>query len=314
MAEDLGTIRVAIGGPATGGPDPTKPSGTGAGGAIGFGGMVDGKFISGLVTKLNPYVSAIMEGIRSTIAAVRYVSSRIEDGVQQIMSGSKWSTTALVGVMQTRFQALQQQFQAAQILGPMYAQILKWYRELMGTMQPYKIYLQAIMSFITGTLIIAVNALAPLLRQIFRALVDATLTLTQLLLNIVQWLAEKKSFYKPISEATGGPMATLTSLWGGPFASLALISKGISSLTGVLNETDLGSAADALAKLQELLTQTLVQAEQINGNTKKPTEFKGADWISGQLRQIASKSRIYPSGATAAVQGGFWGPPGTGSR
>lgn len=296
MAEDLGTIRLAIGSPSGGGPDPTKAAGAGVG-AVGFAGMVDGKFVSGLIAKIQPVTAGIIEGIRAIIRNIRWVADKIESGIQDITEASKWSATAIVEVANNRLLAVQQQFQSAQILGPMYAMVLKWYRELMVLLQPWKIYFQAMLAFMTGALIQSVLALAPLLRLMFRAIVDATLTITQFLVDT----AETGGSYGPqltqfsqFLDALGyglsmmNPSETGAILWSSRL-------QWLSSLIGQGAETSnsMSAAAEALRKLQEELTRVLVQAEQINSNTRKKEEFRGADWIVNELRLIAQGSNPY---------------------
>jgi hypothetical protein len=252
--------------------------------------------VSGLVTKIQPVVAGIIEGIRAIINGIRWVADKIESGVQSITDASKWSATAIVEVANNRLLAVQQQFQSAQILGPMYAMVLKWYRELMLLLNPWKMYFQAMLTFMTGALLQAVLALSPLIRMLFHAVVDATLTITQFLVNSTKAAVDYGREHLQVSQLMSQFGALLSV---GPQNPLTTILGQWLKLQGGLGEKSAGvvdwlsSAYEGFKKLQDELTRVLVELEQINSNTRKKEEFRGADWIVNELRLIAQGSNPY---------------------
>lgn len=301
MAEDLGTIRIDFGDPGRG-PEATKAASASAAAAGGF-------KVSDLTALAGEIYAPIVAGVQKVADVISGLVRYVQDGISQITEATRYGGEGLSESIQLNIQQLRQQFGQAQVLGPLYAMVLKWYREIMQLLYPWRLFLSAIMTAVTGTIVAALKALAPILKAGFTGLIYATATLSDAITKSLQQAAKPGGFTTAMREY-GREFVTASFVEaqrGRPIAQFlaAMIGSGLLQSAGVA-ETFAGSMTEINTELQKALKEL----KDINANTKK--DFEDNLWINTQLRDLAAKSPLYPQRDTPGLpQPEFWHPPGS---
>lgn len=292
MAEELGHIDIRFpnvpgggAGDATG-PIPSKQK---AGASVNVGALVASSVASfaagalSVVTTIGSMLKNVFSGL------VDY----IESGVASILEKGQMSPQVMQEAIGLKMQTFQQQLQQTQVLGPLYASVIKWYRELMALLQPWRNLFSAISSFLLGALLQTLVKIMEYLN------VGLEYLLAQLsdFANIVAKGFDVLSSKENIAIGTAAVVGGVTGNVGMGFAvaeELAdfLPTEGIAEIAGGLS----GLAKDFKAAIDEL--------RDINKNTKKKSTG-GTDWARAQLVQLAATSQFY---AAARARNTFYTP------
>lgn len=310
MAEDLGHIRIDFGDTARTGPDPKTPktaTQAGAGAAAG-GGMANlatltkGALGVALMAKdvLIEQARAVFDFIRSTIASV--FTKAME---------TRFSGEVIAERVGVQMQELKQEMQSAQVLGPMYAMILKWYQELMRLLHPWKVLFQAIMAFLAGTFLSLLNALFSYLQAALPMIIDFLAGIAGFMQGMVKGFIDLARSGVGAGQAfqIGSQQMAAAGL-GGP-AALSYLLGG--TMNTVSADPAWLSFLEDMNIVLDTLRQSLGTLKTIATNTAPAPS--GAEWAAAQLREIASRSWRFQTAAglgnvTPTMQSTFYTPPG----
>lgn len=217
MAEDLGHIDIQVhsgsgGGAAdTTGPLPTKIK------------MPDiGALVKSAMTLLAGTITSIMRvAMDQVISRIRAAMDFIHDAAAEMRESGKFSPAVMQENIAMQLQTLSNQFQEARFLGPLYGMVLRWYRELMALLQPWKLLFSSIFAFLAGTLVslfkAVMTAIAPLLENIMALLAKGLGALA------TKFMPSDPATPGLLARFLGGFAATTSGIGGGPeyFAAVA---------------------------------------------------------------------------------------------
>jgi len=294
MAEELGHIDIrfpnAPGGGAgdTTGPLPTKAS------------MPDiGSSISTMLRAASGDFTAIAQIIvNNVISAVGSIKQFVDSSVAEMRERGKFSPEVMMENVAAQMQALSNQFQEAKVLGPLYATILRWYRELMQMLQPWKLLFQAIIAFLTGAILGALQKLMSYLNAALPAILNAINSLLQAISTVALTLAAPGGL-------RGAAGAAISGFMGGQVGIGMSIADAISDS---IPDIGLQEMLKKVGELAELTRKSITQLQSINTNTS-PQTSGGLDWVAAQLREIASRS---PNFGVRKATNPFWQTTGKG--
>jgi len=314
MAEDLGHIKIDFGSlsGATTGPEPTAMGGGGdmmqtVGAALGtaFGGPA-GAAVGAEVGKMAGQLQDIIQNpLRQIVDVVQRAYQFVSEVASQFRERGKYSPEVMFENVAGKVQAIQQQVREAQVLGPLYAMVLRWYRELMRLLEPWKMLFQAILALVAGTILATMNSLLTQLNKSLPAILQSLIEILSVMAFLVGFLGRTTQFVV-------NALSFQTS-----FVSMAAViaeALGFGMSPGTFAGTVMTGVQSPLAQIIEVLKTTLQSITQIATNTAPPGN--GADWAASQLREIASISPLYgitgqPAYATPGGQAPFFRPPGS---
>lgn len=313
MAEDLGHIKIDFGDMGTG-PEPTRSEGEGGGSILTRAGATIGMALGGPVgaaigAAVGKLVDKIMEvvgkALRQIIDLVQKAYRFVESAAQQFRERGKYSPEVMFENVAAKVQQIQQQVREAQVLGPLYAMLLQWYRNLMRLLEPWKMLFQAILSLIAGTILAVFNAI---LTQVNKAL-PAILQGIIIILEILQAISGFFALFGNRIASVGTFLVSPAMGLGGMIAQ----ALGMTTPTSVLGNV-FTSVGTSVFQITMQLQSVLQGITQIANNTAP--QGNGADWAASQLREIASISPLYgitgqPAYATPGGQAPFFRPPGS---
>lgn len=296
MAEELGHIDIRFpntpGGGAgdTTGPLPTKLKMPDIGASI-------GTSMRAMAGDVSAIFKVAISAISSSISAVM---DRLADVTAEMRERGKFSPDVMMENVASQLQTLSNQFEEAQVLGPLYAMVLRWYRELMQLLQPWKLLFQTIVSFLAGAIIAALSKLM----QLLNAGLEGLLTGISSLLEGVATLAAILSAPGAVRGVAGAVLGSATGNFGVGFA-LA------DALADAMPDTGLSELIAKIGELAALTQNSIDELRAINNNTSKKSTGS-LDWAAAQLREIASRSSAYPTGYKPFYQPGGRGRWGQG--
>lgn len=313
MAEDLGHIKIDFGDMGTG-PEPTRSEGEGGGSILTRAGATIGMALGGPVgaaigAAVGKLIDKIMEvvgkALRQIIDLVQKAYRFVESAAQQFRERGKYSPEVMFENVAATVQQIQQQVREAQVLGPLYAMVLRWYRELMRLLEPWKLLFQAILAFITGTILAVFNAIFTQLNKALPAIIQGIITVLEILQVIAGLLA-----------TSGKTVANILPFMVSPVfgvGNLIQQALGFTTPASVLGNvfTSVGASVFTISSQLQGVLQGITQ---IANNTAP--QGNGADWAASQLREIASIAPLYgitgqPAYATPGGQAPFFRPPGS---
>lgn len=211
MAEELGHIDIrfpgVVGGGAgdTTGPLPSKIK------LPDLGGMT-GNIVKGAMSAFAGLATFAITNIGSAISATM---DFVHDKIASIRDSGKFAPEVIKENVAMRLQSLQNQFQEAKVLGPLYGAILKWYRELMAMIQPWKVLFSTIASAVVGIILTILKSVMQLINSGFTSILSATEAILDAVLSSLEWLADALSFAemaKSLRELNDSTMQSLKSL------------------------------------------------------------------------------------------------------
>lgn len=302
MAEDLGTIRIDFGDPGRG-PEATKAQAakvaTGAAGAM--------NLAQWAASIANPIVAATGE----VFDAVSRIADYVQRGINNIIEATKFGGAGLTEAIRLRIQQIQQDFKQAQVLGPLYAMVLRWYRELMALLYPWRLFFSAITTALVGAIVGILKAIMPSLMPVLQAM----LTLSKWIAGGIATIAEG------VASAVGGlyrMMAMIAENMAAFVPGSSVQSAGL--LDWMRDMADVFEATaednyfiDAARLLRQIANELGVAVDNVQAINRN-TRPAGDDnlWINTQLRDLAAKSPLYPQRDTPGLsQPEFWHPPGS---
>lgn len=294
MAEDLGRILIDFGklggGGGAVGPQPTQTQpGPGAGG---FDIATTLRAIMGDPSAIiKVAVDAALGLFRNMVEIVRSAMRFIEDTVADIREAGKFAPGVMMENAAMQIQQMNQQLREAKILGPLYQMILRWYRELMRLLEPWKLLLSAIFSFLAGALLATINAVMSYLNAMLPAIIKGLMAVIATIRDYTSTLAAAPS---GVSAGLAVNYPGLNALWNWVTGGGTNISAKVASAAGVLDAI--------LQQMQQVLTGV---GNIVNNTAATPS---GADWAATQLREIASRSPLYPKAGKTPT---FFNPPGS---
>jgi hypothetical protein len=281
MAEDLGRILIdfgKLGGGGAVGPEPTQTKSEAG---------VGGFDIATTLRAIMGDPAAIIKMVESVSAAMQFV----EDVVSKIRESGRFAPGVMTENAAMQIQQIQQQLREAAILGPLYQMILRWYRELMRLLEPWKLLLSAIFSFLAGAILKAVSAIMSYLNSLLPAILQGMIAL----------IAVVRDYASKIAAAPAMGSAMMAVQFPGLYWLWNQISGGNTNISGKV-----ASAAGTLDVILQQLQQVLTGVMNVANNTAPAPS--GADWAATQLREIASRSPLYPKAGKTPT---FWNPPGS---
>lgn len=313
MAEDLGHIKIDFGDMGTG-PEPTRSEGEGGGSILTRAGATIGMALGGPVgaaigAAVGKLIDKIMEvvgkALRQIIDLVQKAYRFVESAAQQFRERGKYSPEVMFENVAAKVQQIQQQVREAQVLGPLYAMVLRWYRELMRLLEPWKMLFQAILAFITGTILAVFNAILTQLNKALPAILQGIITILEILQAISGFFALFGNKIASVGTFLANPAMGLGGMIGQAL--------GMTTPTSVLGNV-FSSVGASVFQITTQLQSVLQGITQIANNTAP--QGNGADWAASQLREIASISPLYgitgqPAYATPGGQAPFFRPPGS---
>jgi hypothetical protein len=323
MAEDLGHIKIDFGSLNTG-PDATRTQGAaaGAGRAGGGGGgslygtagaMIGAAYAGpagaqiGAVAgeKIGEIVEWVQNAGKKIIETVQKAYAFIVSTAQQFRERGKFSPEVMFENVANKVQAIQQQVREAQVLGPLYAMVLRWYRELMRLLEPWKLLLQSLLALLAGSILAVFTAVLTQLNKALPAILRGIISILDVLQQVTNFTARNAS-----SVASGAISAVSPALgYLGVLGNLL----GITTPQSMMKNTIIG-VANSLGQIIPVLQSSLQGILQIATNTAPP--ISGNVWAESQLREIAAISPLYrttgqPGYATPGGQAPFFRPPGS---
>jgi hypothetical protein len=293
MAEDLGRILIdfgKLGGGGSTGPEPTQTKETPSAGGIDINTII--KAIMGDVSAIIKLaVQVALSALRMVVQKIQEAIEFVKDTVSEIREAGRFSPEVMMENAATQIQQIQQQLREAKILGPLYATILRWYRELMRLLEPWKLLLSAIFSFLAGALIQAFSGFMSIANTVLVAILKGVMVVIAYLRDVASKVAATQvggSAFMAVA------FPQLSWLWN-------KISGGNSNISA-----NVSSAAGALDAMLQQMQQVLAGVLSVASNTAPSPS--GADWAATQLREIASRSPLYPKAGPTPT---FWNPPGS---
>lgn len=271
MAEELGHIDIrfpsAPGGAAgdTTGPLPTKISMPDMGSSI----------ANTMRAAMGDFTAIAKMIVGNVLAAVDSIKNFVNTTVSEIRERGKFSPDVMMENVAEKMQELSNQFQEAKVLGPLYAMVLRWYRELMQLLQPWKLLFQTILAFLAGAVIATIKQLMTLVNKGLDSLLQV---LSSMLKTLASYLVE--TLEKPSMPARMGGKMVATAIGQPQMADL---------ITMVGQRALFGPVTQAVVDLAESADKALRELRGINNNTS-PQASGGLDWVGTQLREIASSS------------------------
>lgn len=211
MAEELGHIDIrfpgVVGGGAgdTTGPLPSKMK------LPDMGGMVGG-IVKAAMSSFAGLAAFALSNIGNAIASTM---DFVHDKIASIQESGKFAPEVIKENVAMKLQDLQNQFQEAKLLGPLYGTILKWYRELMQMIQPWKVLFSTIASAVVGIILTILKSVMGLINSGFTSILSATETILDAVISSLAWLADALSFAemaKNLRELNDSTMKSLKSL------------------------------------------------------------------------------------------------------
>jgi hypothetical protein len=298
MAEDLGKIRIEFGGMGAGGasgPEATRKT-TDEGGGLDISTII--RAVMGDVSAMiEIVVKQVTAFIKQIVALIDQAIQFVKDTVSDIRERGKFAPGVLQESAAMQIQQLQAQFREANVLGPLYQTILRWYRELMRMLEPWRLLLSALFAVLTGVLIKTMTAILSLLNSLLVAILQGIVSMVKALRDLIQYAASGAVQ----AAVAGSGLITAISPTGAAFvdwltggSAAGSVGSAISGIAGGLD--------NALQALESILNGILKVAK----NTTPPPA--GAEWAAAQLRDISSRSPLYPAKTGAPS---FWHPPGS---
>ena len=265
-----------------------------------------------VASMVDPMVAAIDE----LVSMVGNITNYVQSGINKIIDATRYGGAALGERVQVEIQRIQQDIGMANVLGPLYAQVLKWYRELMTLIYPWRIYFSAIAAAILGTVVATLNAMAPIFKQLLQVVLDITRTVASGVLAIVGVLKQKSDVTTEEGRKSAKELSDFY-MFTQQYPTLSLLSGATTAywIAEMINDVDAPGLHSNLKSLVALLDKSLKEVEDINNKT--PDQRKDSiDIFGAQLREIARKSPLYPQQGQGGPQPEFWHPPGapTGGR
>jgi len=275
MAEELGHIDIrfpsAPGGAAgdTTGPLPTKISMPDMGSSI----------ANTMRAAMGDFTAIAKMIVGNVLAAVDSIKNFVNTTVSEIRERGKFSPDVLMENVAQQMQDLSNQFQEAKVLGPLYAMILRWYRELMQLLQPWRLLFQTLISLIAGAVLATLNKLMTVVNMGLEALLNGISRVLSSVAALAGILAAPGALQAVSGAAIGG------ALGGNVGLGLAIAN----AVADNIPDTGLSDLVRQIGKLAELTNKSIEQLRAINNNTS-PQASGGLDWVGTQLREIASSS------------------------
>ena len=315
MAEDLGHIKIDFGSLSGGttGPEPTAMGGGGdmmqtVGAALGtaFGGPA-GAAVGAEVGKMAGQLQDIIKNaLRQIVDVVQRAYQFVSQVASQFRERGKYSPEVMFENVAGKVQAIQQQVREAQVLGPLYAMVLRWYRELMRLLEPWKMLFQAILALVAGTILATMNSLLTQLNKSLPAILQSLIEILSVMTFFVGLLGRGTQYGTNVLSFGAAPFVS----WAATLAQAVGFGMTPANFAG----TVMTGVQAPLVQIIGVLKTTLQGITQIATNTAP--QGNGADWAASQLREIASISPLYgitgqPAYATPGGQAPFFRPPGS---
>jgi hypothetical protein len=316
MAEDLGHIKIDFGSLSGGttGPEPTAMGG-GMGGqmetvgaAIGtaFGGPAGAAVGAEIGKKAVEIKDALKNALRQVVDVIQRAYQFVSQVASEFRERGKYSPEVMFENVAGKVQAIQQQVREAQVLGPLYAMVLRWYRELMRLLEPWKMLFQAILGLVAGVILATMNAILTELNKSLPKLIEVLIGVLDVLIEWSGYLGKASQIATTYLFTAGANLIPL------PGSSVVgyLIGNAVGQKVGGV----MTGVQAPLAAISGVMQSVLQGINQIATNTAP--QGNGADWAASQLREIASISPLYgitgqPAYATPGGQAPFFRPPGS---
>lgn len=308
MAEDLGHIKIDFGDMGAG-PSATKAEEKGGGDMATLGatiGMAFGPQGAAIGAIVGTVADEIAKIVPKIVEVFKKLVNIVQEAVRAASERGKFSPSVMMENVALKIQDITQQVREARVLGPMYTMVLRWYRELMRLLEPWKLLIQGLLSVLAGALLRTAVQILERVNTVIPPILNALISVIEVLRGIFQLIQEYQS-------GIGKVLLQLsTGLVPGSVLNLLGLA-GVSSVSNTVGAA-VGGVASTLDDSLKMLTDILVQISQVAQNTAP--QANGSDWAATQLREIASISGLYrgtaqPGYATPGGQAPFFRPPGS---
>lgn len=245
--------------------------------------------------------SVVQSGISNMVSRLGNLSGDLREVVTRLSDTGKFSPEVVGETVALQMQELTNQMQEARVLGPLYATIIRWYRELMALIQPWKLLFSAISTFLVGVLMSTLKTLMQLLNRALDAILSALSSLLDSVVVITAFLTNPGAFSASL-RAVGSTMMS------DPLGRGLMMA--VSSMVESLPESGISEMMGELTTVAIATKKAVDELREINKNTS-PQPSAGLSWANTQLREILVRShRGYISGGLMQpMTGGTMGRP-----